>query len=340
MKTEVAGIKFAIAKDPELALRRPSGPVVLDPEPFVHENPNLSDPDAIRVYWNGFSIGYLPQRGEVRKLVHEYFCEKGEMPLAEIINYAYSKGKDDFNDNHEGILASVHIDVKVGGEQEEENKDDKNFTHYHKDGKAYDRATNTLETIKFPGRLAKWMFDTFSSYDDYEAFMKEARGKGTEKHSGIEYACKLGAIGASDEILETIIRRIPKDVFDTIPRGFWNFVKNETKGMMTVCTEHPVYNDEYMVAGTYDINVHVIVEGKTIIMDWKSSSQVYPEHIVKSCFYGHEAKADEVWIVIFGVDTQKGYRIKKINEKKAIAAGHEILVTGKRLKELFKICGI
>lgn len=337
MKTEVAGIKFAVAKEPNLCLSRPSGQVVLKHEPFVHEKvPSLSDPDAIRVYWTGCPIGYLPQRGEVRKLVHEYLCEEGEMPLAEIVNYAYSKGKDDFNDNHEGILASVHIDVKVGVEQEE----DSNFTHYHKDGKAYDRATNTLETIKFPGRLAKWMFDTFSSYDDYEAFMKEARGKGTEKHSGIEYACKAGAIGASDEILETIIRRTPKDIFDTIPRGFWNFVKNETKGMMTVCTEHPVYNDEYMVAGTYDINVHVIVEGKTIIMDWKSSSQVYPEHIAKTCFYAKEAGADEAWVVIFGVDTQKGYRIKKITDKKTIAAGHEILVTGKRLKELFKICGI
>lgn len=337
MKTEVAGIKFAVAKEPQLCLSRPSGQVVLKHEPFVHEKvPSLSDPDAIRVYWTGCPIGYLPQRGEVRKLVHEYLCEKGEMPLAEIVNYAYSKGKNDFNDNHEGILASVHIDVKVGVEQEE----DSNFTHYHKDGKVYERATNALETIKFPGRLAKWMLDTFSSHEEYEEFMTAAKEKGTAMHSGIEYACKLGSIGANDAQIESIVKRIPKEMFDTIPRGFWNFIKNETAGMIMGATEQQVFNDDSLVAGTYDLCAMAIIEGKTVVIDWKSSAQVYPEHIAKTCFYAHEVRADEAWIVIFGVDTQKGYRVKKITDKKTIAAGHEIVLTGKRLKELFAVCGI
>jgi len=325
MKSQIAGIKFAVNANPDLALMRPEGLVMLKHEPFVHPKlERFNDPDAVRVYLGDLAIGYLPQKGPERKAAWAYAKANNEMPTATIDGYAYSTGKNNFNQDHEGILAAVTLELAVESE-EESGKKSGDFEFYEKDGKQYLRATNVLKHFdpEASPRLRNWMIDTFACHDDYDAYMGEAADKGTKMHDGNEAACIAGVVGAKGSAIEEAIKAIPQEKYDRIPAGFWNFISKETAGFEFVSSETTVYDDISLTAGTYDLKLKSST--KTIIVDWKSSKQVFLKQLIQGCFYAHCEDADEVWIVAFGSKKVCGYQCKPVIGKHTIALGYNIV---------------
>lgn len=338
MKCKVAGIKFAVDGNPAIAFARPEGSVELklDPVEWKDRKGNTCrDDDAVGIYYEDIRVGFMPATGDERKTVLEIFRSSGEMPPANVVEYCYSTGGNNFNTNHEGILASLLIDIVV------ESQEGNDFSHYKKDGKKYTRASDAMDGVSMPGKenLLRWMIDTFATFKEYQLYMQSAADNGTERHDGMRIACENGIIGCGNQQVESIVRRIPEDDFKKIPPGFWNFIANETEGLLADGVEKTVFNDEYMIAGTYDLRVMRIIDNARITIDWKSSKKFYIEHVIKTCWYAVENGSTEAWIVIFGVNTAKGYRVLKITDPAKLLVAHKILCLGKAVQDLFAVLG-
>ena len=336
MLVKIAGISFAVNDNPSLAMARPSGVVIIKHEPFVHKVAKLSDPDALRVYWNNIAIGYIPKTDDYkqpnpdRAALHDFHKENGNFPSAFVENYSYKPaGTKDFNQDHIGILASIKIAIQLGATDSVSEEEDHNFSHYEKDGEQYERASTILETIDAEGAkgveggITRWMIDTFATHAEYTAWMREAAGKGTALHDATEGVCKAGVLDAESRAeTETAVKALSDEEFQSVPTGFWNFIAKECDGLKVVDTEQTVFDGDIFVAGTYDI----LLEGggKKIIADWKSAKKVNLEHIIKTCFYAKLMDADEAWVVCFGSKNKCGYQLKKVG-RESIENGYQIM---------------
>jgi hypothetical protein len=322
MEIKVAGITFAVKADPRIAFFRPSGPVELKHEPFIHPSKEpLNDPLAIRVYNNSFAIGYVPAAGEERKALWEYHSKQGSFPKASVKDYSYSTNGKDFNDQHSGTLSSILLNVELDG----------NFGTYKLDGDEYERASNVLEAFDATGsrspegHLTKWMIDSFKTFSEYKSYMSDKANKGTEAHDAIRKACELGVIGNDIAYVEGLVSKMDEDVYAKIPKGFWSFIKEHCKGYVSVGSEQVVFDHTNFIAGTYDMLMRRHLDNNTVLIDWKSAKSVSDEHLIKTCFYAKKAGADEAWVVAFGSDNKCGYQLKKLDSS-GINAGYAIMV--------------
>lgn len=342
---KIAGISFAVNDNPDLALARPDGTVTFVPEPE-----NKFDKDALRVEWEGTKIGYIPQyktgldgkpekdgdgnkiKNVVRERLFSHLVEHGSFPHAVVKDYSYKPaGTNDFNHDHVGILASILIEIDMAESSDEKSsgEDDKNFSHYEKDGRKYERASTILDMIDpdgsrgIDGSLTRWMIDTFPTYAEYRSFMAEKAADGTDKHDAVEGACKAGLIDAvSKADIEEAVKSLSDEEFNRVPTGFWNFVSKECAGLKLLGTEDSVFDDTILVAGTYDALFEG--NGKKILVDWKSAKQVSLEHIIKTCFYAKLVGADEAWVVALGSKNKSGYQLKKVG-RVSIENGYQIM---------------
>jgi len=205
-----------------------------------------------------------------------------------------------------------------------EKKDDGHFEFYEKDGKQYERLSHVASRLQLEedtSGLDDWKFKTFNSVAEYNAYMKQAADRGITMHSSNECACRLGIVDSADR--GKIVDKIPAEKFDFIPVGFWKFLKAECDGMKTLGVETTVYDDENLIAGTYDLLVEQ--DGKKIVIDWKSSKQVYPGHLVKTAWYAYMAGADEAWVVAWGSKNKCGYQLKKVKGQAALKYAYETI---------------
>lgn len=337
-KVKIAGISFAVNDNPELALARPEGPVAFVPEPE-----NKFDAGAVRVEWDGKKIGYLPQweqdigggplkspngkkiPNKIRAAVVEHHAKNGAFPDARIEDYSYKPaGTNEFNHDHDGILASILISVDIG-----EQAEDGNFEFYEKDGEKYERASTILESYDAEGSrginggITRWMINTFASHTEYLQFMDDVAGAGTDKHDAIEEACKAKVLDAdTQEEIHQSVSCMDDDVFNRVPSGFWNFVANECAGFKMIGTEETVYDGDIFVAGTYDLLMSN--DEISVVVDWKSAKQVTLEHIIKTCFYARMKGANEAWVVALGSKNKCGYQLKKVGPV-AIENGYQLM---------------
>lgn len=325
VESQIAGIKFAVNANPSLALARPDGPVtfVRCRDFDVDKKTKEMGPSClagIKVMWDDSHIGWIPKGSEQMSAMNALIDRDAPMPEGRVLSYAYSTGKDNFNQDHAGILAAVTIEIDLPGDDEI----GKNFEFYEKGGKQYNRASTILKKFNPEDNqfLLKWMIEKFASFVEYTSYMTDSAAKGTDAHDAIEKACEAGAMGCAGKDVEKIVKAIPQGDFDRIPAGFWNFVQAETEGMDAIDMEQTVYDDDIMVAGTYDFFGKQ--DHKAVLIDWKSSKAVTFDHVLKTCFYAYHKKADEAWVVCFGSPNKCKYQLKKV-DKAVIAVGYEIV---------------
>lgn len=338
----VVGISFAVTETPSLAMARPAGTVTLAFEPE-----NKFDKGAIRFDWDGTKIGYVAQweteegstkpmkdadgnkiRNIQREAIRAYHKEHGKFPDAVVDDYSYKPaGTKDFNRDHIGILASIRVELDMA-EASDKESDGKNFSHYEKGGEKYERASTILEAFDaagskgVDGSLTRWMIDSFSSYNEYRSWMNEKAAAGTDGHDADEIACKAGVLDATTkEEIEAAVKSMSDEDFGRVHPGYWNFAAKECEGLHMIDTEQRVFDDDIMVAGTYDL---LLGGAKKVVVDWKSAKSVNLEHIIKTCFYAYLEDADEAWVVAFGSKNKSGYQLKKVG-RESIENGYQIM---------------
>jgi hypothetical protein len=291
MSTEIKvnGIKFAVRDNPELASFRPQGPVTFIPEPD-----NEADENAIRIECKGLKIGYIP-KGPEQKYVRE-LIEGNEEWSAEVKEYTYTTGGNDFNENHEGVLASCKVAVCTDG--------DWSWTEH--EGKVYRRLSDVLSRF-YPAKadvLMRWALNRFENWSDYNRFMDYARDKGTEMHTAIEHY--LMGQDYDEEAFPDGFEKL-EERFDIKPLGM----------------EERIYS-ESGISGQYDLLAEVYDRkankslGVTVV-DWKSSKKIRIKHKIQSCWYAEEKGADTAMVVCFGRGCDAWYT-KGVDERKR---GHE-----------------
>jgi len=211
--------------------------------------------------------------------------------------------------------------------------DDGHFAFYEKDGKKYQRLSHVVERAVLEADtsvLDNWKLGKFNSVREYDSYMRQLADAGTVMHSALEVASKAGAIDATtQDETDAVVAAIPNESFQYIPNGFWNFCRDECQGMKMLNAETTVYDDENLIAGTYDLLAEQ--DGKKILIDWKSSKKVYHVHKVKTAWYAFRAGADESWVVAWGSKNKSGYQLKKTKTPGALKAANDIVVAANRM---------
>ena len=245
---------------------------------LVADPENKFDKKAIKVMYEGIHIGFIP-KGEVQEAVLEEFKAQRAV-IAKIETFRCmdtSKGQETWTDG-EGSLQSITLQIDL-------------HTGYMCEGKQYKSITKLLSYLNPSGNfdgLIRWMFQ-FGSYDEYESKLSELADKGTELHKSIE------------------------DMFlgkKTNSEAIQNFRDKYSPEVISM--EEQLFDDELGIAGTYDALFNI--DGKKILIDWKSSKKVQLKHKIQVSFYSKLAKADEAWVVCFGGKTKQGYSLSKVSQ--------------------------
>jgi len=258
------------------SIARPNGLVR-----FIREPENPVDKRAVAVYFEEEHIGYLKKDSEVRDFIIEKL-EGGTIPKGTVVEYKF--GIEDankrmiFNDNHEGYLMYVKIDVE-------------GHTGYIKDGVEYLSITNLLGKFQIgdTSNLIKWAINKFKNEEEYKDYMAEAATNGTVKHDEIEQFLKGTGKG-----------------FEAIA----NFQKKF--GAKLIDSEQVIYSN-FGIAARYD--AIITTDGiNRIMIDWKSSKSLQLKHELQVAFNAVETECDEAWVVLFGGETKQGFSVRKVQD--------------------------
>lgn len=272
---------------------------------FVAEPDNQFDQKAVKVCNSaGKKIGYLPKLKAGMQIDVQGEWHKTRPTIGKVVGLGYSAdGGKTWNNEGEGKILSVTIQF---GEGEE----DGNFKEYEKEGKKYKRISTVLkkmpQDIDF---LFKWGLDKFNSYDEYIKFLNQSAEDGTAMHKKIEEYLK-----AYKRMCEKGDNKYFKDKgFLQLPIGVQNFFI-KLKEFKVLGLEETIFDEELGIAGTYDALLEI--DGKIVLLDWKSSKKVQDKHRVQVGFYGHNKGVDIAWVVAFGAENKQGYSISKVDIEK------------------------
>ena len=262
---------------------------------ILRKEENKFDPMAIAVYYGEEHIGYLKKGSPEQEFVFEQIT-KGVQPKAEVLEYKFGYkdgGSVVFNDNHEGIL--YYVKLKIEG-----------HIGYIKDGKEYISITNVLKLLGSSlGNIIRWAITNFKTYDEYTLFLQDSATKGTEMHDKIEKFLQ----GKGDGF--------------TAIKNFCSKYSPKVIGL-----EQVVYS-AFGVAGRYDAFLEI--DGKKIMIDWKSSKKPQLKHQVQTAFNAVEAGADEGWVVTFGGIQKQGFGVCKVKDIKKY---HEVVKNLSKINQL------
>lgn len=100
-----------------------------------------------------------------------------------------------------------------------------------------------------------------------------------------------------------------------------------------VATETTVFNDEYMIAGTFDFLCRI--KGRLIAVDWKSSKAVRSKHKKQVGWYAKEADAEYGLVVAFGATTKQCYSQSWV-EPEEVERRHKQVCMIKQIMDLEK----
>jgi len=246
---------------------------------FVHNKENQYDPNAVEVYYKDDMIGYL-KKGSDEQLFVVNKLKDGVIPKAIVKSYAFAtldeNKKPSFNDNHEGILFSVVLELE-------------GHTGYIRDGVEYLSITNLLSKFQIgdTSNLIKWAINKFKNEKEYEDYMVEAASGGTDKHDEIEKFLKGTGKG-----------------FEAIA----NFQKKFSAKLIS--SEEIIYSD-FGIAARYDAIITTNGHDR-IMVDWKSSKNLQLKHELQVAFNAVETGCDEAWVVLFGGETKQGFSVRKV----------------------------
>ena len=325
---KLVGMTFSCREFPQLRENNPVGEIT-----FVRntkfDKPEFPEAKGIMVMSegdHGIRIGWVANKSEEQAEINAMIDTAGDKMIGAIVECDYSGSKPWCRVEYSAGIAS---DKETGKKHEskvltDKDTDSHHFAFYEKDGKQYERLSNIAGRIQIEedtSQFDDWKLRTFNSLLELNAYMDAAAKVGTTMHSSNECACKLGII---DQVTRNmVIDKIPQDKFDTLPQGFWNFLGKECKGMKMLNTETTVYDGDNMIAGTYDLFAEQ--DGKKIVIDWKNSVKVRPDHLLKTAWYAYQAGADEAWVVAWRSHNKCHYQLKKVIGLSALTFAYETI---------------
>jgi len=334
MKLKLVGMTFSKREFPQLKTENPSGKVK-----FVRntkfDKPELPECKGIMVMSGAVRIGWVGNETQEQAIINKAIDSASDKD-GQWVDVSGTITECDYLSPRP--WCEVFFDAGSAAEKKlaKEPAEDKNFKFYTKDGEKYERASTIMESFDadgatgVEGAITRWMCNAFASYEEYRAFMTDAADKGTAKHSAIEYACKAGILDAEGHAaIEAAVGAISDKAFNAVPSGFWSFIAKDCEGLKVAGLEETVFDDDIMVAGTYDCLLEG--NGKRILVDWKSSKKVTLEHIIKTCFYAKLKNADEAWVVALGSKNKSGYQLKKVG-RVSVDNGYQILKQAAKAK--------
>lgn len=162
-----------------------------------------------------------------------------------------------------------------------------------------------------------------------EEILSETSDDGKFVHSCIEELLKGNSI-TSDSIRSD---RSPKRSLKILRclKSFLDwFEKYKPK---TIKTESIVWSDEHGFAGTMDYLCEI--DGKTYLIDWKTSKSIRDSHKVQVCAYGLAEKTDYVAILQLGNTTKARYSFKVLEDDERNCYTEEFHATNRLFKTKF-----
>lgn len=289
MECSVAGISFRVKDSESIGSLRPSGVVEL-----VHDPMNPFDSKAVMVLWEGHHIGFLPANSSARKTFFE--CQQSGLDIyAEVKDYCYAEYKNGkivtgtFNNDHEGMLGSITLNIKAGVTDK----------HYFIDNKPHMRTTtiaNSQDTVGFPLPRHLWEWEAqFETYEEYLAEIDRCAEDGNQKEDGATRYLRDGV-------------ELP-----TLPKG-WKEICSMYQ-LEYIEDQGFVVDDRTKTAGTLDMRVFAFEDAKriSVTIDFKRSKKLKWAYLLQTAFYAYHRGDDALWVILFGSKNKCGYQIIKKN---------------------------
>jgi hypothetical protein len=174
------------------------------------------------------------------------------------------------------------------------------------DGKRVPSVTTIIKSISFGGEgLMYWAWKA----GDEGLTLEEARAPavtvGTVAHALIEAHIK-------GEEADLVGLPAPIVARALVAFNVWKEWA-ELTGYKMVESETSLVDDEYRFGGTFDC---VMVEKKRVLVDWKTSGGLYPEHLVQIAAYGH------LWNKHHPNEPIEGYALLRLGRDEALFDYH------------------
>lgn len=180
--------------------------------------------------------------------------------------------------------------------------------------KAWMPSTTWISSYVPSKELAIWMAK--KGWDEAELIKQEAGSKGSRVHKAIEVLSLGGEVKHNDSFTDGDgdYRELSVEEYEAVI-SFKQWV-DEVKPKF-IKSEQVVFNDEYNYAGTLDAIIEL--EGKTYILDYKTSANIYLSHEVQISSYLHSngMKADGIAILQVGYKRNKNkkYKFTELKDK-------------------------
>jgi hypothetical protein len=180
-----------------------------------------------------------------------------------------------------------------------------NGRFYELEGAYLKSVTNALQVVSHGDRFDRWLGDS-GSYDEAIAKRDAAGARGTAIHEAIALLLSGCETIYVDEWEPRAIKQL---------QGFVNWFE-ETQPVL-LASEVFVYSRTYKYAGTADIVYEM--HGANWLLDFKSSSAVYPTHHMQVASYAHAwneneesqtgVHIDRMGVLLLNPRTKKGWQL-------------------------------
>ena len=163
----------------------------------------------------------------------------------------------------------------------------------------------------------KWL-SNLKDWDEGQKIMKDAGDRGSKVHAGIEKLLTDSVLKWDD--------LLPPD-HEPFNPGEWLYIMSfqnfyNDHPLKVDSLEETVWNEEPKFAGTCDFKGTIILPSKgklepveeDIILDWKTSSAIYPTHLIQVSAYAKALDYDLAGIVRLRSRHKKGYELRIINK--------------------------
>ena len=240
---------------------------------LVCEKENKYDDRAVAVYWKEKKIGYIGREKEENEYNPQAMIrEQWEDNIKLSAKIVECKYLEEKDWNNEGRGVFMGALIEITTEGRFYPVGDEQYISISTLLKEYPQSIDNV---------IRWAFSKASTYEEYEEILQEYSDNGTQRHEDME-----------------------KFLIDAEGHPFIDKY-NPT----VIDLEQRVDDHELKISGRYD--AFVIIDGKRILIDWKSSKSVQKKHKTQVGWYAKMKEADEAWIVCLGAHNKQGYSVCK-----------------------------
>lgn len=219
-------------------------------------------------------------------------------------------------ENYEDGLIISGIEIECEGDFQITTEEGRT---YETDGKQYQSITSFLgENVPMNvDPLMRWAFSKYKSYDEYKEGLNQYADDGTELHNKIENFLLLKKELDDEPVsdwMSSEIEEAESDAYFKLPKNARRFF-DSLGDFEVISVESRVYDDNLGLAGTGD--AVLLVKGKRVAFDWKSSKKVNDKHKVQVGFYGKQNDCELGAVVCFGAQNKRGYSVSWVDVENA-----------------------